>query len=188
MLTPLCYALLLNEMFRHSDRIAASCATGSLGTVLVDSTRQATGYSVEGLVLKIMATHLADGLPLQVSGSSPQQAVPGTPWVDIPKVPIGSPTCPLDVVAALSGDRKRLVLSVANPTETAQQFSPQVSGVKLRGPGKLWQIAGPGVNAANQAGQKPAVEILEYPQTALGETVQVPAVSVNVYEFEIENA
>jgi hypothetical protein len=52
----------------------------------------------------------------------------------------------------------------------------------------LWQIAGPSVNAANQAGQKPAVEILEYPQNALGDPVQVPPISVNVYEFEIENA
>jgi alpha-N-arabinofuranosidase len=187
MLTPLCYALLLNEMFRHSDLIEASCATGSLGTVLVDSTGQATGYSVEGLVLKIMATHFADALPVPVSGNSPQQAAPGTPWVDTPKVPIGSPTYPLDVVAALSGDRKRLIISVTNPTETAQEFSPRVGGVKLRGPGKLWQIAGPSVNAANQAGQKPVVEILEYPQNALGDTVQVPSVSVNVYEFEIEN-
>jgi hypothetical protein len=96
MLTPLCYALFLNEMFRHSDLIAASCATGSLGTVLVDGTGQATGYSVEGLVLKIMATHFADALPLQVRGNSPQPAVPGTPWVDTPKTPIGSPTYPLE--------------------------------------------------------------------------------------------
>jgi alpha-L-arabinofuranosidase len=187
MLTPLCYALLLNEMFRHSDMVGASCATGSLGTVLVDSTGEATGFSVEGLVLKIMATHFGGALPVQVSGNSPQQAVPGTPWVDIPKVPIGSPTYPLDMLAALSGDRKRLILSVVNPTETAQEFSPRVAGVKLRGPGKLWQIAAPSVNAANEAGKKPVVEILEYPQKAFADTVQVPPVSINVYEFEIEN-
>jgi alpha-L-arabinofuranosidase len=188
MLTPLCYALLLNEMFRHSDMIGASCATGSLGTVLVDATGQATGFSAEGLVLKIMATHFGDSLPVEVSANSPQQAVPGTPWVDIPKVPIGSPTYPLDVVAALSGDRKRLILSVVNPTEAAHEFSPRITGVKLRGPGKLWQIAPPGLSAANVAGQKPVVEILEYPLKALAERVQVPPVSVNVYEFDIERA
>ena len=143
MLTPLCYALFMNEMFRRSDMVGASCATGSLGTVLVDNTGEAVGFSAEGLVLKIMATHFGGALPVQVSGNSPQPAVPGTPWVDIPKVPIGSPTYPLDVVAALSGDRKRLILSVVNPTETAQEFSPRIAGVKLRGPGKLWQIAAP---------------------------------------------
>jgi hypothetical protein len=63
-----------------------------------------------------------------------------------------------------------------------------VAGVKLRGPGKLWQLAAPSVNAANEAGKKPVVEILEYPQTALADTVQVPPVSINVYEFEIGNA
>jgi alpha-N-arabinofuranosidase len=188
MLTPLCYALFLNEMFRHSDMIGASCATGSLFTVLVDNTGEATGFSADGLVLKIMATHFAGALPVQVSGNSPQQAVPGTPWVDIPKVPIGSPTYPLDLVAALSADRKRLLLSVVNPTETGQEFAPRISGVKLRGPGKLWQIAAPGVDAVNEAGKKPVVEILEYPQSALGDRVQVPPVSINVYEFDIETA
>ena len=123
--------------------------------------------------------------PLQVSGNSPQQTVPGTPWVDTPKVPIGSPTYPLDVFAGLSGDRKLLVLSVVNPTESAQEFSPRIAGIKLRGPGKLWQIAPPGLSSANQAGQKPVVEIVESPQSALGDTVKVPPVSISVYEFEI---
>ncbi len=185
MLTPLCYALFMNEMFRNSDMVEASCATGSLGTVISDETGEATGYSVEGLVLKIMANHFGGAMPVQVGGNSPQQAVPGTPWVDIPKKPIGSPTYPLDMVAALSGDRRRLILSVVNPTEEAQQFSPSVSGVRLSGPGKLWQIAAPNMEAANEPGQKPAVDIVEHSQQALSGTVEVPPISVNVYEFEI---
>jgi alpha-N-arabinofuranosidase len=185
MLTPLCYAVFLNEIFRHSEWLGVSCATGSLGTVLVDSAGDATGYSAEGLVLKLMHNHFGGALPLQVSGNSPQQAATGTPWVDIPKVPVGSPTYPLDIFAALSGDRKLLILSVVNPTESAQEFSPRIAGVKLRGPGKLWQIAPPGLSSANQAGQKPVVEIVESPQSALGDAVKVPPVSISVYEFEI---
>jgi alpha-N-arabinofuranosidase len=188
MLTPLAYAMFLHEMFRHSDMVAASCATGSFGTVLIDGFGEATGFSAEGLVLKLMANHFGGALPLQLSGNSPQQPVPGTPWVDIPKVPIGSPTYPLDMVAALSHDRKTLIFSVVNPTESAQEFSPKIAGIKLRGPGKLWQIAPPGLNSANQPGAKPVVEILEYPQTALGDTVKVPPVSISVYEFETEYA
>jgi alpha-N-arabinofuranosidase len=185
MLTPLCYALFLNEMFRHSDMVGASCATGGLGTVLVDSAGEATGFSAEGLVLKIMQTHFGNALPVAVGGNSPQQPVPGTAWVDIPKTPIGSATYPLDVAAALSSDRKKLLISVVNPTEAAQSFAPRVGGVKLRGPGKLSQIAPPGLNSANQPGQKPVVEILEHPLNGLPETVQVPPVSIGVYEFEI---
>jgi alpha-N-arabinofuranosidase len=185
MLTPLCYALFMNEMFRNSDMVGASCATGSFGTVLVDAAGEATGFSAEGLVLKIMQTHFGEAMPVQVGGNSPQQPVPGTPWVDVPKTPIGSPTYPLDVVAALSSDRKRLIMSVVNPTETAQEFAPKVTGIKLRGPGKLFQIAPPSLNAANVAGQKPVVEIVEHPQQSLGATMQAPPVSINVYEFEI---
>ena len=108
--------------------------------------------------------------------------------MDIPESPIGSPTYPLDVVAAFSSDRKTFILSVVNPTEESQQFTPQISGVKLRRSGKLWQIAPPSVNSANAPGKEPVVKIEEIPQPSLPETVQVPPISVNVYEFEIENA
>jgi alpha-N-arabinofuranosidase len=113
--------------------------------------------------------------------------VRGTPFVDIPLSPIGSPTYPLDVVAALSGDRKTLILSVVNPTEDGQEFAPQMSGVKLRGSGKLYQIAPPSLDSANEAGKEPVVKIVETPQAALPDTVQVPPVSVSVYEFDIEH-
>ena len=185
MVAPLSYALYLHELFRHSDMVAASCPTGGLGTVLIDNTGEAVGYAAEGLVMKLMATHFTGALPVTVSGNSPQQPAPGAPFVDIPSVPIGSPTYPLDIVAALSGDRKAFILSVANPTEADHEFSPRIAGVKLRGPGKLWQIAPPSVNAVNEPGKKPAVQILEYPQRAFTDTVHVPPVSINVYKFDI---
>ena len=188
MLTPLSYAMFLNEVFRHSDIVEASCATGGLGTVQIDNTGEAWGLSAEGLVLKIMHTHFGGALPVSVSGNSPQQQVLGTPFVDKPTEPVGSPTYPLDVFAAFSGDRKRLLISVVNPTEEAQDFTPSITGVKLRGPGKLSQIAPPGVNSANQAGQKPVVEIVEHPQQAFTGAVRVPPVSIGVYEFETESA
>ncbi len=188
MVTPLSYALYLHELFRHSDMVDASCPTGGLGTVLIDRTGKAVGFSADGLVIKIMANHFSNALPVKVSGNSPQQAVQGTPFVDIPTSPIGSPTYPLDVVAALSSDRKTFILSVVNPTEEQHGFAPQISGVKLRGAGKLWQIAAPSVDAENVPGKEPVVKINEIPQASLAESVHVPPVSVNVYEFEIESA
>ena len=105
--------------------------------------------------------------------------------MDIPSVPIGSSTYPLDVLAALSSNRKTLILSVVNPTEEGQEFTPGISGVKLLGPGKLWQIAAPDVNATNEPDKKPAVESVEIPLRALPDRVQVPPVSINVYEFQV---
>lgn len=155
--------------------------------MLIDNTGDAVGYAPEGLVLKLMANHFAEALPVVVSGNSPQQPVQGTPLVDIPTVPIGSPTYPLDVVAALSSDRKSFILSVVNPTEEEHVFSPRVAGVNLRGQGKLWQIAAPSVDTTNVPGKKPFVDIVESPQNALSDHMRVPAISVNVYEFEIGN-
>lgn len=188
MISPLSYALYLHELFRHSDMVAASCPTGGLYTVLIDDTGEAVGFAPEGLVMKLMANHFSDARPLAVSGNSPQQPVQGTPFVDTPSVPIGSPTYPLDIMAALSGDRKWLILSVVNPTEEAHEFSPRIAGLRLRGQGKLWKIAAPTLDATNEPGKKPAVEIVESTQGPLSERVRVEPISVNVYRFEIENA
>ncbi|MFP5249326.1 MAG: alpha-N-arabinofuranosidase, partial [Acidobacteriota bacterium] len=139
-------------------------------------------------VMKLMATSFAGALPVTVNGDSPQQPVRGTVFVDIPSAPIGSPTYPLDVLAAFSGDRKTLLISVVNPTEQAQSFSPRFTGVKLRGTGKLQRIAGSSAGAGNEPGKPPAVQIVETPQQALDGAVQVPPASISLYEFEVANA
>ena len=184
MLMPLSYALCLHEMFRHSDMIAASCATGGL-RLLTDHTGEAVGFAAEGVVMKLMQTHFLNALPVAVGGDSPQQLVPGTPFVDRGIKPTGSPTYPLDVLAAFSSDRKKFLVSVVNPTEEGHSLSPKISGVKLRGQGKLYQIAPPSVNSTNEAGKEPAVKIVETAQDGLPETVLVPPVSVSLYEFDI---
>jgi alpha-N-arabinofuranosidase len=184
MLTPLSYALCLHEMFRHSDMVAASCATGGL-RVLTDHTGEAVGLASEGVVMKLMQTKFINALPIAVDGNSPQRLVPGTPFVDRGTKPTGSATYPLDVLAAFSSDRKKFLLSVVNPTEEGQSFAAKISGVKLRDQGKLYQIAPPGVNSTNEAGKEPAVKIVETAQDGFPETVQVPPVSVSLYEFDV---
>ncbi|HKO10606.1 MAG TPA: hypothetical protein VJV22_01465 [Acidobacteriaceae bacterium] len=186
MLVPLSYALCLHEMFRHSDQITASCATGGL-RLLTDITGDAVGFPAEGVVMKLMQTHFLGAFPIPVDGDSPQQQVRGTNFVDKGPTPTGSPTYPLDVLAAFSGDRKRFLLSVVNPTEERHSLAPTMRGVKLSGRGKLYQIAPPGVNAANEAGKEPVVKIVETEQAEFPGIVQSPAVSVSLYEFEVEN-
>jgi alpha-N-arabinofuranosidase len=173
-------------MFRHSEMIAASCATGGL-RLLTDTSGDAVGFPAEGVVMKLIQTHFLGAFPIGVDGDSPQQQVRGTNFVDKGPTPTGSPTYPLDVLAAFSGDRKRFLLSVVNPTEEAHSFTPAIRGVRLRGRGKLYQIAPPGVNSANEAGKEPLVKIVESEPAGLPETVQVPPVSVSLYEFDVEN-
>jgi len=137
------------------------------------------------VVMKLLQTHFLNVLPVAVDGNSPQPLVPGTPFVDRGKKPTGSSTYPLDILAAFSSDRKKLLISVVNPTEEEHSFTAKIDGVKLRGKGKLYQIAPPSVNSTNEVGKEPAVKIVETAQEMLPETVQVPPVSVSLYEFEI---
>jgi alpha-N-arabinofuranosidase len=183
MLVPLSYALCLHEIFRHSDMVEASCATGGL-RLLTGPTGDAVGFAAEGVVMKLMQTHFLNALPIAVDGDSPQQLVPGTPFVDRGPKPTGSSTYPLDILAAFSSDRKKFLLSVVNPTEESHSFTLKISGIKLQGQGKLYQIAPPSVNSTNEPGKEPAVKIVESALNGLPETVQLPPVSVSLYEFD----
>jgi alpha-N-arabinofuranosidase len=184
MLVPLSYALCFHEMFRHSDKIQASCATGGLRQ-LTDISGDAVGLAAEGVVMKLMQTKYINAHPIAVDGNSPQQLIQGTAWVDRGTKPTGSPTYPLDVLAAYSADKKKFIISVVNPTEEAHSFTPKLSDVKLSAQGKLHQIAPPSVASTNEVGKEPAVKIVESAQNGLPETIEVPPVSVSLYEFDV---
>jgi alpha-N-arabinofuranosidase len=184
MLTPLSYALSLHELFRHSDKVAASCATGGL-RVLTDNSGDGVGMAPEGVVFKLLQNHFLNAVPVAADGNSPQPLMPGTAFVDRGVKPTGSATYPLDILAAFSSDRKKFLISVVNPTEEGNDFAPKISGVKLRGQGKLYQIAPPSFDSTNEVGKEPAVKIVETAQHGVPETVQVPPFSVSLYEFEV---
>ena len=184
MLVPLSYALCLHEMFRHSDKVEASCATGGL-RLLTGADGDAVGFASEGVVMKLLQTHFLNALPLALDGDSPQQLVAGTPFVDRGLKPTGSPTYPLDILADISSDRKKIILSVINPSEEGRSVTLNLSGVKLRREGKLYQIAPPSAKSTNEAGKEPAAKIVESTQDGLPETVLAPPVSVSLYEFDV---
>ncbi len=184
MLVSLSYALCFHEMFRHSDMVGASCATGGL-RVLTDNSGDGVGMAAEGVVMKLMQTHFLKALPIAVDGDSPQPLMPGTVYVDRGIKPTGSPTYPLDVLGAFSSDRKKFLISVVNPTEEGHSFVPTISGVKLRDQGKLYQIAPPSFNSTNEVGKEPVVKIVETAQNGVPKTVQAPPVSISLYEFDV---
>jgi alpha-N-arabinofuranosidase len=135
--------------------------------------------------MKLMQTSFLNALPIEVDGDSTQPLVPGTAFVDRGAKPTGSPTYPLDVFAALSNNRKKILISVVNPTEDVHSLTPKINGVKLHGPGVLSRIAPPSVNSANEAGKEPVVKIIQTAQDRFPDSMQVPAVSVSLYEFDV---
>ena len=55
---------------------------------------------------------------------------------DQPKINAGSPTHPVDVVAALSADGKLLTVAILNANEAAQQIDLIIKGIALQAKGR----------------------------------------------------
>lgn len=184
-------ALVYHEFFRHSDMVALGVATGGMGTLAMDAWGEAIGYRMEGLVIKVLHDHFAGALPVAVTGNSPQRAIKGTLWVDLPARPSGSPTYPLDVFAALSADRKKLAISVVNPTETAQECSLDLTGVRPGGGATLWQLTAPAGAAAAAPGPGrggfagPPATMAERSLPQAPGRITLPPASISVYEFDV---
>ena len=145
------------------------------------------------------AGHEAASRPLCRRNPSPSTATrPSTPskglvGVDLRRTSSGSPTYPLDVFAALSADRKKLAISVVNPTETSQDCDLSLTGVEPAGAARLWQLTAPaGARAAVPApgrggfGVGPPATMAERPLTQAPRKFTLPPGSVSVYEFEVK--
>lgn len=190
MLNPLTNALVYHEFFRHSDKVGLAVATGGMGAPANDSRGDAIGLRLEGLVMKVLHDHFAGALPVAVDGDSPQVATKGTVGVDNSARPSGSPTYPLDVFAALSADRKRMAVSVVNPTETARECALSLAGVRASGPARVFQVTAP-----IGAPPPPAVPWGPFsgPPAAVAEStlpepprrITVPPASLTVYAFGV---
>jgi len=191
MLNPMTNALVYHEFFRHSEMVALGVATGGMGTLANDAFGEAVGYRLEGLVIKVLHDRFAGALPVAVNGNSPQHAIKGTLGVDLPARPSGSPTYPIDVFAALSSDRRKLAISVVNPTETTQDCDLNLTGVQPSGAAKVWQLTAPAGTAPSPAGPGPAG--FSGPPAAMAESslpqaprrLTLPPASISVYEFEV---
>ena len=176
--TDLAYGMIFNEMMRHSDFLTMAAHT--TGASMLDIGRTSSTMNALGLIFKLYSNQFVGATPVAVNGNSPQPA-PIVTTGDQPHMTSGSPTYPLDMFAALSADKKSLLLSVINATNSPQTFS--MDGVSA-GEGKLWQITGPSIDAANRLGQPPQVAIQE---SAAGsaKSITVAPISVNVYQFPL---
>jgi alpha-N-arabinofuranosidase len=178
----LCVAEGLQEMFRHSEVIQMAAYTAFISNLAFDG-NDAT-LSPVGLVFKLYRKHFGT-LPVEVSGSAPQKPIKGTVGVDKPSISSGSDTYPLDVAAALTTDKKKLTLAIVNPTETVHEMDLGVTGAQLLGTGTMWKIAAPNLDADNEPGKEPALEIRETRLTERPATLALPPLSVSLIELDV---
>ena len=180
----LAYAMILNEMQRYTDFLTMGAQT--TGVSLIDFNRTASTMNGLGLVYKMYGDHFVGAIPVALSGNSPQPA-PKYPagGPDQPAKSSGSPTYPLDMVAALSPDRKYMIVSVVNATESEQKFDLSVTGAHVAGPSKLWQLTASSFNALNRVGQAPQLAIKESSLGNVPSIITVAPISVSIYRFPV---
>ncbi len=180
----LAYSMVLQEMLRHTDFLRMAAFTTGASTMDVtptDATLNATG-----MVFKLYGKHFGTGMiPVELTGNSPQPDPQYPVGYDHPKVKAGSPTYPLDMIAALSPDRTKLTIAIVNATRQAQPVAIAVEGAQPRGQGKVWRLTGESLTAENKVGASPGVTISEASVPALGSGLTVPPISTSIYEFPL---
>lgn len=181
------YAMVFNEMLRHTDFIRMSAFT--MGVSTLNTSPTAASLNTNGLLFKMYGEHMGPGLiPVKLSGNSPQPASTWHLFGGFLHKQAGSPTYPLDMVAALSPDHKFLNIAVVNATDQMQHFNLNVNGLTLGGPSTLWEMTGNSLSAANKLGQPPQVTVKTIHMKATPHTVSVAPISIDIYRFPIQNA
>jgi Alpha-L-arabinofuranosidase len=180
--TALAYGMLLNEWMRHTDYLTMGART--MGTSALDITPTASTYNTIGLVYKLYGEQFPGTIPVELGGNSPQPAT-NPNYADEPKVRSGSPTYPLDLFAALTPDKKNLIVSVVNATDTDQKFDLSVTGSKIAGASKAWIITGTSLDAANRVGEPAQVQVKETSLASAPSSITVAPYTVSVYRFAV---
>ena len=180
--TALAYGMLLNEWMRHTDYVTMGART--MGTSALDITPTGSTYNTVGLTYKLYGEQFPGAIPVALNGNSPQPAT-NPNYADEPKVRSGSPTYPLDMFAALSADKKSLILSVVNATDKEQKVNLSVTGTSLAGPGKAWTLCGTSLDAANRVGEQQQVQVKETSLPGAPSSLTAAPYTVSIYRFPV---
>jgi len=160
----------------------------TMGVSTLDYNSTAATLNPIGLLFKLYGEHFVGSVPVSLSANSPQPTPQYPIGGDQPKTDSGSPTYPLDMVAALSTDHKFLTLAVVNATESEQKVDLKAAGTQLGGPSTLWQVTGKSLEAANRVGQEPQVEVKAFSMENAPTTQSVAPISINIYRFPVAAA
>ena len=181
----LAYAMVMQEMLRHTDFLTMSAFTTGASTM--DITPTTSVMNATGLVFKLYGERFGTGVtPLAVDGQSPQPAPRYVVGSAHPQVRAGSPTYPLDVIAGLSPDGKALRIGVVNATFDTQTVALNLKALKPKAAGRKWVLTGASLKAENKVGQPAGVTIAESADKLSGGRLTAAPTSVTVFEFPLD--
>lgn len=173
-------AMMLHEMFRASDFITMAAYT--MGVSWLSYNKTDSTYSGAGVLFKLYRDRFGV-TPVALTGSSPQPAPNYPPGGDQPSVNAGSPTYPVDTMAALSTDGRTLTVATVNATPDTQQLDLSLTGFNARPNGKLWRLTGTTLDATNRVGQPPQVTVAELAFDTSTSVLSVAPYSVEIRSF-----
>lgn len=183
----LAYAMVLQEMLRHTDFLRMAAFT--TGSSTMDITPTGAVLNSTGEVFKLYGDHFGEGMiPIALDGNAPQPDPKYPVGYDHPQVKAGSPTNPLDMIAALTPDRRHLAIAVVNATTSPQSVAIDLAGGTTRGPGEVWRLTGKSLDAANIVGAPPGVTIRQERVAPLGKTLTVAPISVSIFQYPLADA
>jgi alpha-N-arabinofuranosidase len=153
----------LNECVRQSDIMFMANYAQTVNVIgCIKTTKTAAAFDATGLALKLYRRHFGV-LPVAVSTQEP-----------------------LDVAAAFTADKKTLTVAIVNPTMRKLDLPLDLSGVRLTGTGRRWQIAGADPMAYNHPGEEPKVSIEEAPVSGVSKNLSVEGCSVTLFALEVK--
>jgi alpha-N-arabinofuranosidase len=178
----LALARTFQEFFRHTDFIDMAAFTMGMSWLAYDRTKSV--ISAYGRVFQLYNKHFGE-IPVAVTGNAPVPPPKYPAGGDQPKVNTGSATWPLDVSAALTADRKALVVAVVNATEEAHTLDLNLSGFAHAAKGRSFSLKAPGLDAQNEVGKAPKVVIAEGTFDAKAKSIAVAPTSIVLYRYEL---
>ena len=180
----LAYAMIFDEMLRHTDFLTMAAHT--MGVSTLDYNATAAAFNTTGLVFSLYGDHFVPGsIPVTISGNSAQPAPKYPIGGDQPRTNSGSPTYPLDMFAALSPDHKFLTLAVVNATESEQKFDLNITSARAEAPLTLWRMTGKTLDAANRVGQQPQVTVDEIAINNAPHSLSVAPNSLSIFRIPL---
>ncbi|MBO9707927.1 MAG: alpha-N-arabinofuranosidase [Caulobacter sp.] len=180
----LAYAMVLQEMLRHTDFLTMSAFTTGASTM--DITPTTSTLNTTGLVFKLYGDRFGTGVtPLAVQGQAPQPAPRYPVGFAHPQVRAGSATYPLDVIAGLTPDGKSLRIGVVNATFETQTIKLDLKSLAASGSGRKWVLSGPDLKAQNKVGAPDGVTIVQSSAGRFARSLAVSPTSVTIFEYPI---
>ncbi|MDO3626201.1 alpha-L-arabinofuranosidase C-terminal domain-containing protein [Mucilaginibacter sp. BT774] len=174
-----------NEIARHTDMIKMSAYTSTSAPLGLLYTATSSAIQPNGLTIKLYADHFGT-IPISVSGDAEQPVIAGTTGADRPSVTSGSNTYPLDIMAALTSDHKKITIAVVNPTTRAQKLNIRYKNINVPSEGEKWTIAGHDLKAINNPGVTPDIKIVKSVVKNADQSLNADALSVTIFELEAE--